>query len=132
MMLNLTGNAQLMVSYESCGAVDVGAPCYLSEDLSLPYPDCCPQPMCPEDEGQTYENEMDNDNDENSRQDRNYNQKGQMYDNFLYQDQDQEQINPEKYQTLDFDDRNTRQFSPRFQYADTNENEYNDYQYQWF
>jgi hypothetical protein len=89
--------------------------------------------MCPEDEGQqTYENEVDDDNEDNSRQDRNYKQKGQMYDNFLYQDQDQEQINPEKYQTLDFYDRNVRQFSPRFQYADPNENEYNDYQYQWF
>lgn len=34
-----------------CGQVAAEPPCYVSEDLSLPYPACCPKAFCPGDEG---------------------------------------------------------------------------------
>src|SRR5271168_2484559 len=38
----------------SCGVAMVDPPCYLKEDKTKQYPDCCPQPECPED----YSNEQ--------------------------------------------------------------------------
>ncbi|KAB0794965.1 hypothetical protein PPYR_11804 [Photinus pyralis] len=37
-----------MIDLAGCGVGSVGKPCYMSgEDLSKPYPECCPRPVCP-------------------------------------------------------------------------------------
>lgn len=46
--VNYTGQAQLMISYATCGVVAVDPPCYISENKALNYPECCPEPVCPE------------------------------------------------------------------------------------
>ncbi|KAB0794969.1 hypothetical protein PPYR_11808 [Photinus pyralis] len=36
------------IDLAGCGVRSVSKPCYLGEkDLSKPYPDCCPKPICP-------------------------------------------------------------------------------------
>lgn len=37
----------------SCGVAMVQPPCYLVEDKTKAYPDCCPQPVCPETSDET-------------------------------------------------------------------------------
>ena len=39
---------KLYVSYKTCSSVSTDPWCELESDLSLPYPDCCPRPKCPE------------------------------------------------------------------------------------
>jgi len=48
MVSNSTGRPHLMVSYASCGIAAVDPPCYLSENKAAAYPDCCPEPVCPD------------------------------------------------------------------------------------
>ncbi|KAB0794968.1 hypothetical protein PPYR_11807 [Photinus pyralis] len=37
-----------LIQFAGCGVASVSKPCYMGEeDLSKPYPDCCPQPVCP-------------------------------------------------------------------------------------
>lgn len=43
-----SASSQLMISYESCGLAAVQPPCYLVQDNTKPYPDCCHQVVCPE------------------------------------------------------------------------------------
>jgi len=38
---------KLYITYTTCGLVQVSPECYIEEDLSRPYPDCCPQVVCP-------------------------------------------------------------------------------------
>ena len=35
------------ISTTSCPSVSVGAPCYLEEDFTAEYPNCCPRIKCP-------------------------------------------------------------------------------------
>ena len=39
---------KLYVSYKTCSSVSTDPWCELESDLSMPYPDCCPRPKCPE------------------------------------------------------------------------------------
>jgi len=32
----------------SCGSIGVDPPCYIRQNISLSYPDCCPEPVCPQ------------------------------------------------------------------------------------
>eukprot|EP00095_Tigriopus_kingsejongensis_P005563 maker-scaffold12_size759060-snap-gene-2.13 protein:Tk05563 transcript:maker-scaffold12_size759060-snap-gene-2.13-mRNA-1 annotation:"single vwc domain protein 3" len=43
--------ANLFVSHATCGVIDISGAtnCVLKSDMSKPYPDCCPQPVCSED-----------------------------------------------------------------------------------
>jgi hypothetical protein len=41
------GKDSLYFSYTSCPSVSVGAPCYLEEDFTAEYPNCCPRIQCP-------------------------------------------------------------------------------------
>ncbi|KAF5305239.1 hypothetical protein FQR65_LT07778 [Abscondita terminalis] len=37
------------IVYAGCGSIEVDSACTIEpENLSLPYPDCCPRPICPE------------------------------------------------------------------------------------
>ncbi|KAK5644900.1 hypothetical protein RI129_006200 [Pyrocoelia pectoralis] len=37
-----------LIDFAGCGVQSVPKPCYMGEeDLNLPYPECCPQPVCP-------------------------------------------------------------------------------------
>jgi len=53
---NHTGTPTMMVEYASCGVAVVDPPCYMVEDKTKAYPDCCPQPVCPEDDSAEVEN----------------------------------------------------------------------------
>ncbi|KAF5305238.1 hypothetical protein FQR65_LT07777 [Abscondita terminalis] len=36
-----------IIKYDGCGSFGIEPPCYMGNgDLSLPYPDCCPEPKC--------------------------------------------------------------------------------------
>lgn len=48
------GKDALYLSYSTCPSISVGAPCFLDEDVSAPYPGCCPRMKCP-----TFENVPD-------------------------------------------------------------------------
>jgi len=36
----------LYINYETCGSVQADPPCYTVQDMSLPYPACCPRIIC--------------------------------------------------------------------------------------
>jgi len=41
------GKGSLYFSYTTCPSVSVGAPCFLEENLTAEYPNCCPRIECP-------------------------------------------------------------------------------------
>ncbi|CAG7785966.1 unnamed protein product [Allacma fusca] len=55
LMVNYTGIPRLMISYATCGVVGVEPPCYLTENKAAAYPDCCPEPVCPDSSEETTE-----------------------------------------------------------------------------
>lgn len=37
----------MTIEYYTCGSIAVSKPCFVSQDMSKPYPDCCGEIFCP-------------------------------------------------------------------------------------
>jgi len=136
-LINFNSLKVFFSSVCSCGSVAEDTDCYLFEDKSKSYPDCCPKLVCPESLknehlaeegfegpqqqiGGDYEDEQDED-DQNA-----------LFSQSGFYDYSSNYANPEELQSLSFEDekvnadadpswsndKNYRKISPRFNYLD--------------